>query len=255
VEDIILWSPLAALAIFVVADFVRPARKFPTIRYWKIRGVAFTVASLALATVLPFLWADWAAAHRLFDLTVLGSVGGGLVAFAGLQFFSYWWHRLAHNVPFVWRWTHQMHHSAERVDIWGALIFHPFDLAAFTAIQTIVPMLLGVTPLAALISASLASFYSLFQHANIRTPQWLGYVIQRPESHSVHHQRGLHAFNYGDLPIWDLMFGTFRNPATWEGEAGFADGASARVLAMLLGRDVAPQSVPERYATLRAAAE
>jgi sterol desaturase/sphingolipid hydroxylase (fatty acid hydroxylase superfamily) len=24
---------------------------------------------------------------------------------------------LLHTVPFVWRWTHQMHHSAERVDV------------------------------------------------------------------------------------------------------------------------------------------
>jgi hypothetical protein len=26
-------------------------------------------------------------------------------------------------------------------------------------------------------------------HMNIRTPEWLGYFIQRPESHRVHHLR------------------------------------------------------------------
>ena len=38
--------------------------------------------------------------------------------------------------------------------------------------------------------------------ANVRTPQWLGYLVQRPESHSVHHQRGVHAYNYSDLPLF-----------------------------------------------------
>jgi sterol desaturase/sphingolipid hydroxylase (fatty acid hydroxylase superfamily) len=84
----------------------------------------------------------------------------------------------------------------------------------------------------------LASFCSLFQHANLRTPRWLGYLIQRPESHSIHHQRGVHAYNYGDIALWDLLFGTLRNPATFDGEAGYWDGASRRVTAMLLGLDV-----------------
>ena len=51
----------------------------------------------------------------------------------------------------------------------------------------------------------------------------------------------MHAFNYSDLPLWDIVFGTFRNPATFERKVGFYDGASTRVKDMLLGRDV---SVP-----------
>jgi len=79
---------------------------------------------------------------------------------------------------------------------------------------------------------------SFFQHANIKTPQWMGYVIQRPESHTIHHGRGVHANNYSDLPVIDMIFGTFRNPAGYEIETGFYDGASARVADMLLFQDV-----------------
>ena len=64
---------------------------------------------------------------------------------------------------------------------------------------------------------------------------------------AVHHARGIHAYNYGNFPLWDVLFGTFRNPATFPQEAGFWDGASARVGAMLLGRDVsAPPQGDER---------
>jgi len=80
----------------------------------------------------------------------------------------------------------------------------------------------------------------VFQHANLKTPRWVGYLVQRPESHAVHHERGVHAYNYSDLPLWDMVFGTFRNPAADRPlpQQGFYDGASARLLDMLLFRDV-----------------
>ncbi len=83
-----------------------------------------------------------------------------------------------------------------------------------------------------------AAFCGFFQHWNVRTPRWLGYLVQRPESHCVHHQYGVHAWNYSDLPVRDMLFGTFRNPATWEGRAGFDEDASRRAFAMLVFRDV-----------------
>jgi sterol desaturase/sphingolipid hydroxylase (fatty acid hydroxylase superfamily) len=63
-------------------------------------------------------------------------------------------------------------------------------------------------------------------------------LIQRPESHGVHHRRGFHAYNYSDLPIWDMLWGTFRNPARFNGDVGFEDAESRRIGAMLLARDV-----------------
>ena len=49
-----------------------------------------------------------------------------------------------------------------------------------------------------------------------------------------------------------MIFGTYRNPETFEGEAGFYDGASARVLDMALGRDVSvPPEEPVPTAALR----
>jgi sterol desaturase/sphingolipid hydroxylase (fatty acid hydroxylase superfamily) len=72
----------------------------------------------------------------------------------------------------------------------------------------------------------------------VRTPQWIGYLFQRPESHCIHHQRGLHRYNYSDFPFWDILFGTFRNPKTWEGETGFDEPADSRYGAMLAFVDV-----------------
>jgi sterol desaturase/sphingolipid hydroxylase (fatty acid hydroxylase superfamily) len=87
------------------------------------------------------------------------------------------------------------------------------------------------------------TFNAMFQHANLSTPAWLGYFIQRPESHNIHHQRGLHRYNYADLPVIDMLFGTFRNAGdSIDLECGFYNGASRRIPEMLIGRDV---STPE----------
>jgi hypothetical protein len=95
----------------------------------------------------------------------------------------------------------------------------------------------------------------MFPHLNVRTPQWLGYFIQRPEAHAVHHTRGVHAYNYGSFPLWDIVLGTFRNPARFPTEAaGFWDGSSRPLGAMLLGRDVStPPAVTNRSDELAAA--
>jgi hypothetical protein len=77
------------------------------------------------------------------------------------------------------------------------------------------------------------------------TPRWLGFVIQRPEMHNIHHARRVHRYNYADLPLIDMLFGTYRNPRSVEDlPCGLYDGASSRIGAMLIGRDVsrAPQS-------------
>jgi sterol desaturase/sphingolipid hydroxylase (fatty acid hydroxylase superfamily) len=144
-----------------------------------------------------------------------------------------------HNVDFLWRWFHQLHHSAERVDVFGAFYFSPLDMIGFTLVTSVsLVLVVGVSAPAAIIASSIATFIAFFNHSNIRTPQWLGYVIQRPENHALHHERGVHAYNYGDISLWDQVFGTFKNPKTWAGEAGFYDGASERIGEMLLGRDV-----------------
>jgi sterol desaturase/sphingolipid hydroxylase (fatty acid hydroxylase superfamily) len=83
----------------------------------------------------------------------------------------------------------------------------------------------------------------LFYHWNIKTPRWVGYLIQRPESHCIHHQFGLHAFNYSDLPIWDILFGTFKNPTHFEGKCGLGEENELKVKEMLLGVDVYQQTM------------
>jgi len=156
-----------------------------------------------------------------------------------------------HASDLLWRGVHQMHHSAERLDTFGAFWFSPLDMIGWTLVGSLTLVtVVGVTPQAATILLLSITFLGMFQHANIRTPRWLGYLIQRPESHTIHHGKGLHRYNYADLPVFDMLFGTFRNPRDFEMETGFYPGASARVVDMLLFRDLNRRSDEDATVTV-----
>jgi sterol desaturase/sphingolipid hydroxylase (fatty acid hydroxylase superfamily) len=99
-------------------------------------------------------------------------------------------------------------------------------------------LVVGLGPVAATYTMLLNGLAELFYHWNVKTPHWIGYVFQRPESHCVHHEEGLHRYNYGDLPVFDMMFGTFRNPREWDARCGFGGEAEHRLKEMLAGKEV-----------------
>lgn len=226
------------LGLLAACELVAPARKFPSLRYWRIKGVLSLLAYFAIATLVPAVVDGWLGQFQIFDLSHLSLGTGTLVGVLALELVSYGWHRALHRVPFLWRWFHQMHHSAERIDVFGAFLFHPFDVAGFSVMGSVALVLLvGLDPRAAGLANLIVFAAVVLGHTNIRTPRWLGYIVQRPENHALHHQRGVHGYNYADFSIIDMLFGTFANPAVWEGQAGFYDGASERVADLLLGRD------------------
>ncbi len=233
--SLVVFGIYAALMLW---EALFPARALPVIRGWKWRGLAAFALYFMLSSYLPLLWGEQLAQLQLFDLTGLGTWVGAAVGLLIYEAGAYVYHRSMHTFSWMWRTLHQMHHSAERLDTYSAFWFSPLDMIGWTAVFSLCLTLVGFTAEAITSVMFATTFLAVFQHSNIRTPKWLGYFIQRPESHSHHHARGVHSGNYADLPIFDLVFGTFRNPREFAREAGFYQGASARVGDMLLFRDV-----------------
>jgi sterol desaturase/sphingolipid hydroxylase (fatty acid hydroxylase superfamily) len=237
---------LALYAILIIWEAVFPARVLPKVAYWKIKGILFFFTYFFLSSYLPLWYAELLPTSQLIDLSgsniYISAIAGILIYELGV----YAWHKSMHHSNVLWKVFHQMHHSAERLDTYGAFYFSPFDMAGFTVIGTIsFSFIAGMPAQAITIILLFTNFLSIFQHANIHTPTWLGYIIQRPESHAVHHARGVHAFNYSDLPLFDIIFGTFRNPRNFVKETGFYQGASQRIRDMLMFKDVSVKNEKE----------
>lgn len=124
---------------------------------------------------------------------------------------------------------------------------HPAEIVLDSVLSSVIAYtLLGVNPHAAVITFVITALAEMFYHWNTWILNWLGYFIQRPESHCVHHQTGVHRYNYSGLPIWDMLFDTFKNPETFERDCGFRDRREEQVGTMLLGHNVL-QSDPFTY--------
>jgi sterol desaturase/sphingolipid hydroxylase (fatty acid hydroxylase superfamily) len=180
----------------------------------------------ALNTVLTglgfvALWwttARWAQAHDVGLLNWLPLPGWVRLTAAFLLFdaWMYWWHRLNHRIPFLWRF-HRTHHSDPRMDVTTANRFHIGEIARSSILRVPIIALLGLQ-LWELAFYELAMFAVVqMHHANIAFPAWLDRALRvfivTPFMHKVHHSRWQPETdsNYSSLfSFWDRLFRTFR---------------------------------------------
>jgi sterol desaturase/sphingolipid hydroxylase (fatty acid hydroxylase superfamily) len=233
-------ATVAGLGLAMLAVEARwPGRRFPEVPGFRLRAAAAIAVQAGCVWLAGSSWDRWLAAHRLFSAESLGVLPGALLGYFVITFVYYLWHRARHEVPFLWRWLHQVHHSPQRLEVLTSFYKHPLEIAANGVLSSaIVYLLVGLAPASASLAVLLTGVAELFYHWNVRTPHWLGYLVQRPESHCVHHQSGVHAYNYSDLPLWDWLFGTLRNPREFRGRCGFG-AAEQRLPEMLRGLEVA----------------
>jgi sterol desaturase/sphingolipid hydroxylase (fatty acid hydroxylase superfamily) len=148
---------------------------------------------------------------------------------------GYWFaHWLMHRIPTLWEF-HKVHHSAEVLTPLTEWRQHPVELFLFPLCTgTTIGILYGAAEhLLGLQRQGLSLFwinmvllaYSMtllhLRHSHVWIPArgWLGYVIQSPAHHQIHHSASPNHFNknlgYG-LSLWDWAFGTLYIPKKHE---------------------------------------
>ncbi len=236
----VITGTLCAGAFALALERLFPAHARPRRSLWWPRAIGFNLLQGATALLGAATWDQLLPALRLSEVgAATGTVAGAAIGYVLITFVYYWWHRARHASPLLWRWLHQLHHSPARLETITSFYKHPLELLANGLLSSfLLVSLLGLDPAQTALAVLLTAFAELFYHCNVRTPHWLGYLIQRPEMHRVHHERGRHHSNYADLPLWDLLFGTFDNPVRGPEACGFEAADELRVGAMLRGRDL-----------------
>ena len=230
---------LGAALLMILFETASPGRSWPQVAGWWFRAAMLNGFQALMVLVAGLLWNGWMLRHRPWSADGLGVTGGAIAGYVVMTFVYYWWHRWRHEVPFLWRWFHQLHHSPQRIEVITSFYKHPFELIANGVLSSgILYLLVGVGPQAATYAVLISGLAELFYHWNVNTPRWLGYLVQRPESHCLHHQYRLHWYNFSDLPLWDIMFGTFQNPSSWDASCGLGPENEHRMLEMLTGADL-----------------
>jgi len=230
---------VAATVAFFVLERLLPGRELPEAPGWYVRAALLNGCQLGIVLLAGVAWNRWFQRWSLFHLSDFMTPGmQGLLGWFIGTFVFYWWHRARHDSDFLWRVCHQVHHSPSRIELLTAFYKHPIEIAADSMIMSLLMFsVLGASTGGAAWFNVFAVLGEYFYHSNLRTPHWLGYFLQRPEHHSIHHQLDLHQFNYGDITWWDRLFGTFRETDEFAVQCGFPDGHERNLAAMLQFRD------------------
>lgn len=230
---------ILATTLFLILERVFPGRELPNSTGWYFRSISINLIQLGITLLTGKLWLVWFGNISLLNLSALNApILEGFIGWFIGTFVFYWWHRLRHKDGF-WVIFHQIHHSASRIEILTSFYKHPIEIFTNTFITALILFpILGVSLLASFWYNLFAATGEYFYHVNIKTPKWLRYFIQTPELHSIHHQYNVHKYNFSDLPIWDRLFGTYKDTTTFTERCGFPEGAEQELTKMLVFKDV-----------------
>jgi sterol desaturase/sphingolipid hydroxylase (fatty acid hydroxylase superfamily) len=224
---------------FLALERIRPGRELPCSKGWYARALAINLVQLVITLGLGRMWYDIYGTESIFHLSAWNApvLEGFAGWFAGTLVF-YWWHRIRHRRGF-WRVFHQLHHSPSRIEILTSFYKHPLEITinSFLTAAILFP-LLGCSLTGTFWYNFFAATGEFFYHGNYRSPRWLRYFIQTPELHSIHHQLDVHRFNFSDIPVWDRIFGTYRDTTEFMPRCGFPGRNEQRLGEMLVFRDV-----------------
>ena len=216
----ILFSVLLWESIYPCFGFFK-ARTRERIRHGACNITLGLINSIAVAAIFILLWsqgAEWSAKHS-FGLLYSVPLGGWqhwVGAVLLLDLWTYWWHRLNHTVPLLWRF-HRVHHSDPRMDVTTANRFHLGEIVISSVFRILLIPLFGVT------LGELACFETIMftntqvHHANIglsaKLDRLVRLLVTSPAMHKVHHSNWVPETNSNYtalLSVWDRLFRSFR---------------------------------------------
>lgn len=134
-----------------------------------------------------------------------------------IDFFYYWMHRSQHTVQLLWR-QHKLHHSDEHLNVTTSERHHWLEDVVripFVIIPTTILFDISVAQVG--LASFFVSYWAFLIHANFRFSMgWLSFLVAGPQLHRIHHSIEPKHFdkNFAAFfPVWDVMFGTYYQPA------------------------------------------
>jgi sterol desaturase/sphingolipid hydroxylase (fatty acid hydroxylase superfamily) len=140
------------------------------------------------------------------------------ICFFADDFSYYWYHRLSHQIRFLWA-SHMVHHSSEQFTLssgmkvpWTGNITGTFLFWAWMP-------LIGIEPYMVIFLKSASVIYQFWMHKETinKLPKWFEGIFNTPSHHRVHHSSNIEYLDKnhaGTLIIWDKLFGTYQEEIT-----------------------------------------
>jgi sterol desaturase/sphingolipid hydroxylase (fatty acid hydroxylase superfamily) len=248
------WAPVSLVVFFVLLGLLealrplrRPKRSRP--RRWAVNGALTLLAfGVGVALVRPagLGLAAWVYSHGfgLLPWLALPFWAQFLLGFLWMDATFYFWHRVNHVHPLLWRF-HNVHHADPDLDVSTSFRFHFGEILYSTLFRILQVSLAGIAPFTYLAYELLFSAATMFHHSNLKLPvSWergLNKVLVTPRMHGIHHSvvGGETNSNYSVIfSWWDRLRGSLRlnvpQPEVIIGVPGYLLPRDNRILSLLL---------------------
>jgi sterol desaturase/sphingolipid hydroxylase (fatty acid hydroxylase superfamily) len=196
----ISWTPEFLVVFFVLLVILealkplrRPKRARP--RRWLV-NLAVTALSfgvgVALVRPVALAAAAWAQSRGFgfFHWLALPFWVQILLGFLWMDATFYYWHRLNHVHPLLWRF-HNVHHVDPDLDVTTSFRFHFGETFYSTLFRLAQVSLVGITPVIYLAYEIVFNLATMFHHSNVALPidleRRLNKVVVTPRMHGIHH--------------------------------------------------------------------
>src|SRR5450432_2161723 len=215
-HNIILYHALPALAIFLLAEVIYMIKEHRHDNRDMLASLALAMATIPISFsttgIIVYIY-SLIYQFRLFTLPA-NHWWTWVILFFADDISYYWYHRMSHQIRFLWA-SHMVHHSSENFTLssglrvpWTSNITGTFLFWAW------VP-LIGIEPAMVILMKSASVVYQFWMHTETikKLPKWFEAVFNTPSHHRVHHSSNVEYLDKnhaGTLIIWDKIFGTYQ---------------------------------------------
>lgn len=219
----IAYAQVGLFLLFFFYERFRPARAYIIAPNWDYWWIGLGIFGLIWLRFIFYGWVSFEYSGLIhLDMDIFKQ---GLFFYIIYSFGNYWFHRWKHSNRLLWSKLHYFHHAPSHMETRVAFFRHPSEVLVNTLyIFLLGKLVFGVSVEVIAIALVIEGCLETFHHANISISpkyRWIGYIIQIPEMHLVHHQYGLHRYNYSPF-LWDTVFKTAYIPQIWDARLGFA---------------------------------
>jgi sterol desaturase/sphingolipid hydroxylase (fatty acid hydroxylase superfamily) len=180
-------------------------------------ALAFGVSAVMVrpAVVRALGWSEQKG-FGLVHLLELPPLVRGALAVLLLDLAFYYWHRLNHEVPVLWRF-HNVHHCDPSLDVSTSFRFHFGEVALSTLFRVVQVTVIGASLPAYAVYELAFQLNTVFHHSNVRLPirleRWLNRFLVTPRMHGIHHSQVREETNSNYSVVfagWDRLHRTLR---------------------------------------------
>lgn len=221
-----VWHVFYAVVFCSLLELIWSANNYS--KASRVRGAIFwfiyifiTATTLA---VFNYLWIplglhplitiplDWLSSSEHLFLKTIGWFIAAVAAMTLGEFFYYWFHRLQHSSPLLWKF-HGIHHSIREMS--AVNCNHHFTEEIFRIPFVTLPISLFLQPNPGYVPAiiyTVLRIQGIYEHsASTFNLGVFRYIIADNKFHRIHHSIESHHWdkNFGSFtPFWDMVFGT-----------------------------------------------